>query len=214
MFELLKSKPLVKTVLFLLSSLVGIWLYLTFFMNLLPRFFANMENIEKNILAVLIIIATTYILLLILFRIDNKKERYILLSLYLLVLILGLLRPDQQHYYATGSIGLNPFGFISDISGDEASFYVMVINVLIFVPLYFLLAYTDILKSFWSRLLIFQLFVFLIEYLQFQFEVGLFDISDIFLYNVGFFLGFVISWPILKFLKRSRIERIKHIKVT
>ncbi|MDJ0332682.1 VanZ family protein [Planococcus sp. S3-L1] len=201
MFKTLKSKKLVKTLLFLVSLLIGSWLYVSFFMNLLPRFFGNMENIEKNILAVLIIVLTTYVLLLILLRIDSKKERYVLLGLYLLVLILGLLRLDPQHRYATGEIGLNPLGFISDISGDEASFYVMVINLVIFVPFYFLLAYANLFKGFWSRLLIFELFILLIEYLQFQFNFGLFDLSDIFLYNIGFLVGYVISLPILKLLK-------------
>ncbi|WP_211656144.1 VanZ family protein [Planococcus alpniumensis] len=201
MFKTLKSKKLVKILLFLVSLLIGSWLYVSFFMNLLPRFFGNMENIEKNILAVLIIVITTYILLLILLRIDSKKERYVLLGLYLLVLILGLLRLDPQHRYATGEIGLNPLGFISDISGDEAAFYVMAINLLIFVPFYFLLAYANILKGCWSRLLIFELFILLIEYLQFQFNFGLFDVSDIFLYNIGFLVGYVVSLPVLKFLK-------------
>lgn len=171
-------------------------------MNLLPRFFGNMENIEKNILAILIIVATTYILLTILFKIDNKNERYVLLGLYLLVLILGLLRPDQQYRYATDIISLNPFGFISDIAVNEASFYVMVINLVIFVPFYFLLSHANILKGFLSRLIIFEIFVFFIEYLQFQFSLGLFDLSDIFLYNIGFLTGYVISLPILKFLNR------------
>ena len=52
----------------------------------------NMENIEKIILAMLIVIFTIYILLKIVFKLDNKIDSYTILGLYLLVLILGLLR--------------------------------------------------------------------------------------------------------------------------
>ena len=201
--KVLKSNWVINVSLFLISAIVGILLYANFFMNLLPRFFANMENIEKNILAVIIIVLSVYVLLKIIFKLDKKVDRYLLFSLYILVLLLGLLRPDQQYFGETGLYAWNPVGFLSDIKGDTASLIVMVINLIIFMPMYFLLTYTNILKTFTARLLAFEVFVFLIEFFQAQFKVGLFDLADIFLYNIGFFTGYIVSIPILGVLKRE-----------
>lgn len=128
MIESLTSKKMMKVLLFLFSVLAGVLLYVGFFMDILPMFFANMENIEKNILAIIIITLTVYVLLSIIFKID----RYLILVLYLLVLVLGLLRPDQQYFGEIGLYAWNPFGFISDIKGDTLSLIVMFINLLIF----------------------------------------------------------------------------------
>lgn len=201
MRELLKSKKGLKILLLLFSVLIGFVLYLTIFMNILPMFFSNMENIEKNILAILIIIFTIYILIAIAFNLDTKIERYVILFLYLIVLLLGLLRPDQSNFGETGIYSWNPFGFIFDVQNDDLSLIIMFINILIFVPMYFLLAYANIFKNFLTRLIIFEIFIFLIEYLQALLKIGIFDLSDVFLYNIGFFIGYIISLPFLKVLK-------------
>lgn len=54
--------------------------------------------------------------------------------------------------------------------------------------MYFLLAYAN-------------LFIFIIEYLQALLKTGIFDLSDIFLHNIGFFVGYIISLLFLKLLK-------------
>lgn len=206
----LKSKWTINILVLVVSVIVGVLLYVGFFMDLLPRFFANMENIEKNILAILIIVFSIYVLIKIVLNLDTRVDRYLLLSLYILVLLLGLLRPDQQHFGETGGYAWNPVGFLSDIKGDTGSLIVMVINLIIFMPMYFLLAYTNVLKTFVTRLMAFEVFAFLIEYLQAQFKVGAFDVADIFLYNVGFFVGYFISLPILKFLKRQSLKSLSY----
>lgn len=204
MKELLKSKKALKILLLLFSVLIGFVLYLTIFINILPMFFSNMENIEKNILAILIIIFTVYILIAIVFNLDTKVERYVILILYLIVLLLGLLRPDQSNFGETGIYSWNPIGFIFDVQNDDLSLIIMFINILIFVPMYFLLAYANVFKNFLSRLIIFEIFIFLIEYLQVLLKIGIFDLSDIFLYNIGFCIGYIISLPFLKILKNRK----------
>ncbi len=201
------SRKIIKSILFLLSVVFGILLYLKFFINLLPMFFSNMENIEKNILAVLLIIFSTYLLINIALNLDNKLERYSILGIYLLILILGLLRPDNQISFKSGLINLNPLDFITDIKTDESSLPILIINLIIFVPMYFLLAKANIFNKFINRFLLFELFAFLIEYLQFQLKVGIFDLSDIFLYNIGFFAGYIIFLPFLKILKKKSYNK-------
>ncbi len=83
----------------------------------------------------------------------------------------------------------------------------MVINLIIFMPMYFLLAHTNLLKTFATRLIAFEVVAFLFEYLQAQFKVGAFDLSDIFLYNVGFFLGYFIALLILNLIKKRALKR-------
>ncbi|MBM7542706.1 hypothetical protein JOE23_002982 [Amphibacillus cookii] len=114
-------------------------MYVGFFIDILPMFFANMESANKNVLAVFIVICTIYVLLNIVFKLDNKIDRYLILGLYLLVLVIGLLRPDHQYFGETGGYSWNPFGFIFDIQGDTASLIVMIVNIIIFLPFYFLL---------------------------------------------------------------------------
>ena len=126
----LKSKWTINILLLVISLIGGILLYVGFFMDLLPRFLANMENVEKNILAIIIIILSIYTLLKIVLKLDTRVDRYLLFSLYILVLLLGLLRPDQQHFGETGLYSWNPVGFLSDIEGDTASLIVMIINLI------------------------------------------------------------------------------------
>lgn len=204
----LKSKWTVNIILFIFSAVAGTFLYVKFFMDILPRFFANMENIEKNILALTIVILTVYTLLKIVLNQDTGIDQYLLLSLYVIVLLLGLLRPDQQNFGKTGLYDWNPFGFLSDIKGDTGSLIVMVINLIIFMPMYFLLTYTNVFKTFITRLIAFEVFAFLIEFLQAQFNVGVFDLADILLYNIGFFVGYFLSLPFLKLLKRRSLKHL------
>lgn len=190
-------------VLFLVSALIGSLLYLGYFINMLPRFFNNMENIEKNILAYIIIIWSVYTFMKILFRIDKQMDGYILLCLYFVVLLFGLLR-QGINYSIDSSVSWNPFGFMLDIHTNEASFYVMLINLIIFMPMYFLLAYTNVFNSFYKRLIFFEIFIVLIEFTQYEFNIGVLDLSDILLYNIGFFVGFVFALILLKILKSKK----------
>ena len=57
-----------------------------------------------------------------------------------------------------------------------------------------------------TRLIGFEVFAFLIEFIQVQLKVGAFDLADIVLYNIGFFVGYFISLPILKLLKRQSLK--------
>ena len=198
---LLKSIEIKNVIIALCSILMGVGLYLGFFMNKLPLFFPNMENIEKNILALLILIVAIYILLKIVFLIDTKKDKYILLLLYLFILVIGLLRPDQK-YGEMGSFSLNPFGFISDIVANQNSILTLSINLIIFAPMYFLLTHTSIFNNNFSKIIFFESFSILLEVLQFKLNVGTFDLSDILVYNISFFAGYFISLPVLNLLRK------------
>lgn len=175
-------------------------------------FFANMENIEKNILAILIIIFAYYSLFTIIFNVDQKFEQILLLVLYIVVLIFGLLRPDQQNFGETGSFAWNPLGFVADIQNDTLSLLIMFINIAILIPMYFLLSYATRLKSILSKLIVFEIFIVAIELLQAKLHLGIFDLSDLLLYNIGFFIGAIIAAPFLIVLRKRKNKAFQTIK--
>ncbi|WP_187366990.1 hypothetical protein [Bacillus andreraoultii] len=64
------------------------------------------------------------------------------------------------------------------------------------------MAHTNVLQTFVTRLISFEVFAILLEYLQAQFKLGVFDLADTVLYNIGFFVGYFISLSILRLFKR------------
>ncbi|MDQ0208598.1 glycopeptide antibiotics resistance protein [Alkalicoccobacillus murimartini] len=163
-----------------------------------------MENIEKNILALVIVITTIFIFIRMVLNVEITLERYIIFIFYLVVLVLGLLRPDNI-YSGESAIALNPFGFLNDIKGDKLSLIIMLINLIIFVPMFFLLAKLNYFRgSFLFIFIFFEVFVFIIEYLQYKMDVGVFDLSDIFLYNVSFFIGYIF-WLVYNKIRKKFI---------
>lgn len=186
-----------KPILFLISLIIGLVMYFGFLINMLPLFFANMESIEKNMLALVIVIASIYILLKMIVHVNSKADVYILVILYMFVLFLGLLRPDQigagERIYS-----FNPIGFISDMQENRLSKTVFVINIVMFMPMYFLLAKMNLFKKLIPNILLFEVLCFSIECLQFYFKKGVFDLSDILLYNIGFFIGYFVVLPLFK----------------
>lgn len=185
---ILSSKNRYRLALFLVSIGVSLILYLKFFLNLLPIYFGGMESINKNVVAYVFVLVTVYILLKMVFGLYNKWDGIILFSLYIVVLTLGLLRPD-------GSIGvesyinLNPMQLISDLQTNSVSWLILYINIILFMPMYFLLTFIPVLNSFLKRVLAFEIIIFIFEGLQAVLHVGIFDIADIMLYNIGFFIG-------------------------
>ncbi|MBK3493922.1 VanZ family protein [Viridibacillus sp. YIM B01967] len=188
MNNLSKEMKLYNVIIFLFSLIVGTLLYINFLYYKLPRFFSNLDGMQKNALALLIVIFTFHVLIKIAFRIDVKFDRYLILGMYLFVLFVGLVRIDLE-FHVNSTIELNPFGFISDIAVNSMSIQVLVANICIFLPMYFLLTHANIIKGFLDKFLFFEAFAILMEVLQYVLKVGIFDVSDILLYNISYFLG-------------------------
>src|SRR5699024_6784731 len=145
----MNSKWMINTFILILSAVIGVLLYGFFLIDFLPKFFPNMEGIGKNIIAIAIVVLTIYTLMKIIFNVDTPFDGYLLLLLYLLVLVIGLLRPDQGNFSETGSYAWNPFGFVNDIEYNATSVSILIINLIIFLPMYFLFTYTKVFKGFW-----------------------------------------------------------------
>ncbi|WP_228475049.1 VanZ family protein [Listeria welshimeri] len=177
-----------KAILFLLSIGISYLLFFKVFFNILPVYFGNMESLNKNILAFFIMLLAIYILLKMVFNFQSKWDGYLLLFLYFFVLVLGLLRPDGAIYVET-MINFNLMSFINDLQMNQISWLKFFINMIIFMPLYFLLTFIPIWNNFIKRWIVFEIIIIIFEALQVFLHVGVFDLADLILYNIGFFIG-------------------------
>ncbi|EAD5711357.1 VanZ family protein [Listeria innocua] len=178
-----------KLLLFLLSLLVALIVYFRIFYNILPMYFGNMESLNKNVLAFGIVVFTLYILLKMVFKLQNKWDGYLLLLLYLFVLTIGLLRPDDS-VSLESYFNVNVMLILEDLRVNEASWSVLLINLVLFTPMYFLLSFVPFLDDFLKRFIAFFTLILVIESLQSILKVGMFDVTDLLLYIIGFFVGF------------------------
>ncbi|WP_228474447.1 VanZ family protein [Listeria welshimeri] len=177
-----------KAILFLLSIGISYLLFFKVFFNILPVYFGNMESLNKNILAFFIMLLAIYILLKMVFNFQSKWDGYLLLFLYFFVVVLGLLRQDGAIYVET-MINFNLMSFINDLQMNQISWLIFFINMIIFMPLYFLLTFIPIWNNFIKRWIVFEIIIIIFEALQVFLHVGVFDLADLILYNIGFFIG-------------------------
>lgn len=111
----------------------------------------------------------------------DKKMFILLLSCYFLVLVFLLFGRKA------GVRGFNfyPLSFIKDLSYDTSPLFLSLMNVLFFVPIGYLIGK--------KKKIISALFILLlclsIESIQYIFSLGIFDIDDIILNTVGFYIG-------------------------
>ncbi|ELY0461959.1 TPA: VanZ family protein [Listeria innocua] len=183
------KRNIYKLLLFLLSLLVAFIVYFRIFYNILPMYFGNMESLNKNVLAFGIVVLTLYILLKMVFKLQNKWDGYLLLLLYLFVLTIGLLRPDDS-VSLESYFNVNVMLILEDLRVNEASWSVLLINLVLFTPMYFLLSFVPFLDDFLKRFIAFFTLILVIESLQSILKVGMFDVTDLLLYIIGFFAGF------------------------
>ncbi|EEO3824308.1 hypothetical protein H8965_000443 [Listeria monocytogenes] len=194
------KKVFSRIILFFISLVISTVAFIKFFYNILPVYFGNMESLDKNILAFVIILLTLYILLKMTFRVHNKWDGYILFFLYVFVLVLGLLRPDGA-IELESFVNLNPMQLVYDLQENSVSWLILFINFVMFMPMYFLMMFIPFLNTFFKRLIFFEILILILEGMQAILQVGMFDIADIMLYNAGFFVGVAIVTIIKKFYK-------------
>ncbi|EAC7240879.1 hypothetical protein VL69_02235 [Listeria monocytogenes] len=192
------KKVFSRIILFFISLVISTVAFIKFFYNILPVYFGNMESLDKNILAFVIILLTLYILLKMTFRVHNKWDGYILFFLYVFVLVLGLLRPDGA-IELESFVNLNPMQLVYDVQENSVSWLILFINFVMFMPMYFLMMFIPFLNTFLKKLFFFEILILVLEGMQAILHVGMFDIADIMLYNAGFFVGVAIVTIVKKF---------------
>ena len=173
-------------VVFLISLALGLALYHYLIMELLLLLGVPCFNV---ILGFIYFFITSLIIFFILKRFLLKKNKYgpyIWFLLYLIVLAIGLL---FRNVYVQ-AIELNPFAFIYAFFDDPLSIFTTLINVVGFIPAYPLLYCMKRNIRFSKTVIIFGLISILIEFIQYIFARGVFSLSDVLLYLIGFMLGY------------------------
>ena len=116
----------------------------------------------------------------------KKYDLYLLFILYLIVLVIGLL---FRNVYAQ-AIELNPFAFVYAFFDNPISIVVTLINIIGFIPAYPIIYCIKRNIKFYKIILAFGLAFLVIEFIQYIFAIGVFSLADIFLYFIGFMLGY------------------------
>lgn len=140
----------------------------------------------------------------------NKTYRkYVLLALYLSLLAYGLFMGGDRGASFTGSYNLQFFSTIHRYffnTGLLASkiFWVNIVgNVVVFIPLGFLLplCFNGFRK--WPKMFLFCILLLLsFESLQYLLKVGVFDVDDILLNTVGAAMGYLLYGWFQKYDKK------------
>ncbi|HBM3535614.1 TPA: VanZ family protein, partial [Listeria innocua] len=123
--------------------------------------------------------------------------------LYLFVLTIGLLRPDDS-VSLESYFNVNVMLILEDLRINEASWSVLLINLMLFTPMYFLLSFVPFLDDFLKRFIAFFTLILVIESLQSILKVGMFDVTDLLLYIIGFFAGFGVYCCIKKVFRAQK----------
>lgn len=156
-------------------------------------------GISSSLGQILILFAQLALIYLILqfliFRKLAKFEKYLLAAAYAVIVFSGLflrypgsgfnLYFDGDRMTFSRAIGWNPLSFIFDAIQYPFSMVVNLINILLFLPLMPVLAINNCRPKWWVILAGFVT----IEFLQFFFNCGAFDLGDIVLYMFGYIAG-------------------------
>ena len=123
-----------------------------------------------------------------------KREIFFVFATYLVVFFY-LLFFKTSEVVDSSTLDLIPLFFYHQSSLE---YIILVGNILLFVPIgYFYHRY-----NFKFSLIFIILLAFLIEGTQYFLKVGVFDLSDIILYIIGFFIGYFYYQTIKKYSKR------------
>ncbi len=136
----------------------------------------------------------------------SKKLTLGLLIFYLValtwIIVLKMQFPFSGNLPELRNINLIPFGGSLIVNG-EVSFSEIIKNVLVFIPFGILISLLWERKSFVQKILPIVLTSFIFETLQFIFEIGASDITDIISNSFGGVIGIVITGVISKIFKNN-----------
>lgn len=127
----------------------------------------------------------------------TRVEIVILSMTYMAVIIVGLVFRSHEPVMSSESLSwwfniqqleLNPFSFVSDFLVDRQSIIVTMVNLVLFIPLPFVLRLNRIKPRFWIAMLLFML----LELLQPALSQGFFSLGDITLYSIGYGVGVML----------------------
>lgn len=146
------------------------------------------DTLPKGIFLYFCHIILFYFLTKVVFRIKLLNfEKIILILTYFIFLLLCFF---DRVYIGERVINLNPFDLINTVYNN--GIIVLLLNIAVFCPFYTAIKWIN--KNIKPRIafIIFFLFALSIEIIQFFTMSGIFDVIDIALYVIGYYLGYLI----------------------
>lgn len=149
------------------------------------------------ILCIIIMFLIAFIFYISAISIISKKfnKSYIdMIAILYFLMVIGLAFFKSSYTYA--AINLNPLSILDEFKAFFSHTLLLLIsNTLIYFPLGVYIKYKTNKENF-KILLVFLLYIFLIEFIQFISHSGIFDINDIITNTLGFFIGILCANPI------------------
>ncbi len=170
-----------KAVAALVISLVAYFMYVGEFFNLYIS-----RSIDIHMILLVCLTYYLYIVLaLILERRVLEKDRYTVKFMYIIFLITMFFSKDiNTHAGYINTFNLDIKSMTYSLNTTIGILFI-VMNVVLIIPVGWMCRKLDVIVKILLPILMFLI----VEYLQYVFEVGVFDINDIILNSIGFYIG-------------------------
>lgn len=179
-----KKDYLISATILLIFIPVAYLFYWFFGLPIINRFY-YIDTIQKGVFLYSLHVMLFYLFIKVLTKIQIFYfEKIIIIISYFILMYLTFF--DRVELLES-KINLNPFGIIDTLK--EEGIFSMILNILIFVPFYTALKWLNLKMNNKGYFIIFIIFIFIIESLQYFTLRGFFDVSDIILYIGGYFIG-------------------------
>ncbi len=159
-------------------------------------FIENYISAQIDIKMILTLVLSYYIYLVVSFVVDRRfqeKDKYAFKFIYVIMLITLFFSKSINSSTYVETFNLDVSNVKYSITSN-VGYLILIMNVVLIVPLGFMYRRFDFIVK-----LILPLLVFLfVEYIQYSNNIGVFDINDIILNTIGFYIGGFIIAKIIK----------------
>lgn len=181
---------------FLFSLIISFVLCYFYFDRIINKFSGILgSNISFLIMRFFIAVIIFLVIDSIIKRKFSRSELNILLiSYFILILIMSLFKYDSKIY---SNINLNPLNIINDFEYTSTTIVVFG-NLLMYIPIGIGIKLNFKKVKNYKLYILFLLYILIVESIQFIFKLGIFDINDIILNFIGFYIGIYIKQLFIK----------------
>ena len=185
--EVKKNNFLKNSLMFLLSIPLGYSFYWFISLKVINAIY-YIDTLSKGLFLCFCHIFLAYFLLKIIFNMKvYQYEKIILIISYFILMFLSFF---DRVYLGDRIINLNPFDIINTIYND--GIMTLLLNIVIFCPFYTAMRWIKREANIKFTFILFFLFAISIEIVQYFTMSGIFDVIDIILYIIGYFIGVLI----------------------
>lgn len=179
-----KKDYLISAAILLICIPIAYLFYWFFGLPVINRFY-YIDTIQKGVFLYSLHVILFYLFIKVLTKIQIFHfEKIIILISYCILMYLTFF---DRIELLESKINFNPFGIVDTFK--EEGIFSIILNILIFVPFYTALKWLNLKMNNKGYFMIFIIFIFIIESLQYFTLRGFFDVSDIVLYTGGYIIG-------------------------